>query len=88
MTREEILAGISRLRPWFHCVDLGGGIWTKTESTATEPVDHPRQSWEVIQHCLPADLTGKSVLDVGCNAGFYSIQAKRRNAARVLGGAC
>ena len=34
---------------------------------------------------LPADLTGKSVLDIGCNGGFYSIEMKRRGAARVLG---
>jgi tRNA (mo5U34)-methyltransferase len=31
------------------------------------------------------DLTGKSVLDVGCNAGFYSIEMKKRGAARVVG---
>ena len=33
---------------------------------------------------LPADLSGKSVLDIGCNGGFYSIQMKRRGAERVL----
>ncbi len=26
-----------------------------------------------------------SVLDIGCNAGFYSLEMKRRGAARVLG---
>jgi tRNA (mo5U34)-methyltransferase len=85
MTRDEILAGVERLKPWFHCIDLGQGIVTKTERAATEPVDHPRGTWEIIKNCLPQDLTGKRVLDVGCNAGFYSIEAKRRNAARVLG---
>jgi tRNA (mo5U34)-methyltransferase len=30
------------------------------------------------------DLTGKSVLDIGCNAGFYSIEMKRRGAERVV----
>lgn len=34
---------------------------------------------------LPADLTGKSLLDLGCNEGFFSIEAKRRGAARVVG---
>lgn len=38
-----------------------------------------------MQACLPDDLTGKMVLDVGCNAGFYSLEMKRRGAARVLG---
>lgn len=85
MTREEIHAELHRLQPWFHRIDLGDGIFTKTESVMGEPVDHPRESWEVIGQCLPADLRGKSVLDVGCNGGFYCVEAKRRGAARVLG---
>ena len=34
---------------------------------------------------MPADLTGKTVLDIGCNGGFYSLEMKRRGAARVVG---
>ncbi|MFN2621649.1 MAG: DUF1698 domain-containing protein [Chthoniobacterales bacterium] len=85
MTRDEILAGLKILEPWFHRIDLGDGIFTKTESVMGEPVDHPRETWEVVQQCLPADLKGKSVLDVGCNSGFYCVEAKRRGAQRVLG---
>jgi tRNA (mo5U34)-methyltransferase len=85
MTRDEIQSGLKTLKPWFHRIDLGNGIFTKTESVMGEPVDHPRETWEIIQQCLPADLTGKSVLDVGCNGGFYCVEAKRRGAARVLG---
>lgn len=85
MTRDEILKRVEALAPWFHCIDLGQGIETKTESATGEPADHPRGTWEVIKRCLPADLADKSLLDVGCNAGFYSIEAKRRGAARVVG---
>jgi tRNA (mo5U34)-methyltransferase len=85
MTRDEILKQIEMLGPWFHCIDLGNGIKTKTTSVIGEPADHPCSTWETIRRCLPADLSGKSVLDVGCNAGFYSIESKRRGAARVLG---
>jgi tRNA (mo5U34)-methyltransferase len=85
MTREEILSELKRLEPWFHRIDLGGGIYTKTETVMGEPVDHPLGPWQTIQRLLPADLSGKSVLDVGCNAGFYSFEAKRRGAERVLG---
>ena len=85
MTREEILTELVRLQPWFHRIALGGGLYTKTESVMGEPVDHPAKPWETIGKCLPEDLTGKTVLDVGCNAGFYSIEAKRRGARRVLG---
>ena len=85
MTREEILAGIEKLRPWFHCVELGEDLRTKTESAIGEPVEHPLATWECVRPHLPADLSGKSLLDVGCNAGFYCVEAKRRGAARVLG---
>jgi len=85
MTRDEILSGVKILEPWFHRIDLGGGIFTKTESVMGEPVDHPRESWETIRQCLPDDLTNKSVLDVGCNGGFYCVEAKRRGAQRVMG---
>jgi len=40
----------------------------------------------MIRQCLPEDLSGKSMLDdVGCNAGFYAVEAKRRGTTRVLG---
>ena len=85
MTREQIQAELKRLEPWFHYIDLGDGLATKTRSAIGEPVDHPRPTWEKVKVCLPDDLSGKTVLDVGCNAGFYSLEAKRRGAARVLG---
>jgi tRNA (mo5U34)-methyltransferase len=85
MTREEILAELKRLEPWFHRIDLGGGIFTKTESVMGESVDHPLGPWQTIQELLPRDLRGKTLLDVGCNAGFYAFAAKRRGAQRVLG---
>lgn len=34
---------------------------------------------------VPADLTGKSVLDIGCNEGFYCKVAADRGATRVVG---
>jgi tRNA (mo5U34)-methyltransferase len=85
LTKEEILSELERLQPWFHRIDLGGGLFTKTESVMGEPVDHPAGPWGTIGKCLPRDLSGKSVLDVGCNAGFYAVEAKRRGGRRVLG---
>ena len=36
-------------------------------------------------HGFPRDFTGQTVLDVGCNAGFYSFVAALRGARSVLG---
>ncbi len=85
MTREEMLDQVRRLEPWFHCIELEEDVRTKSASVAGEPADHPSGTWQTIRQCLPEDLTGKDVLDVGCNAGFYAVEAKRRGARRVLG---
>ena len=34
---------------------------------------------------LPDDLSGQSVLDIGCNIGSIAMECKKRNASRVLG---
>jgi tRNA (mo5U34)-methyltransferase len=72
---------IERLGPWFHNM--------KIDDVETAPQhflgDYPAVKFANFRHALPADLTGKSVLDIGCNAGFYSVEMKRRGAARVLG---
>jgi tRNA (mo5U34)-methyltransferase len=47
--------------------------------------DYPKIKWDRFKHAIPSDLKGKTVLDVGCNAGFYSIEMKSRGAARVVG---
>ena len=85
MTREEIQERIEKLGPWFHCIELGEGLVTKTASAVGEPVEHPRPTWEKVKASLPEDVSGRSVLDVGCNAGFYAVELKRRGAARVVG---
>jgi tRNA (mo5U34)-methyltransferase len=36
--------------------------------------------WALVEAVFPADRRGKSVLDIGCNAGFYSLQLARRGA--------
>jgi tRNA (mo5U34)-methyltransferase len=85
MTPEEIKKRVDDLAPWFHYIDIGNGIVTKSISAVGEPLTHPLPTWEKLKACLPSDLGGKSLLDVGCNAGFYAIEAKRRGAERVLG---
>jgi tRNA (mo5U34)-methyltransferase len=78
---DDIRAAAEALGPWFHNIDLGG--------VATAPDhflgDYPAVKWRRFADAIPADLSGKSVLDIGCNGGFYAIEMKRRGALRVLG---
>lgn len=72
------------LGPWFHNLRLGQGEAVQT--APTHPLgDFPSNYWRYFAHAVPDDLTGWKVLDIGCNAGFYSFEMKRRGAARVLG---
>ena len=80
-TQERIRSRAAALGPWFHNLDLHG-VRTAPEHFLG---DYPQVKWQRFAHCLPADLSGKTVLDIGCNAGFYSMEMKRRGAARVLG---
>ncbi len=72
---------IDALAPWFHNIDLGG-IRTAPHHFLG---DYPACKFANFAHAIPADLTGRSVLDIGCNAGFYSVEMKRRGASRVVG---
>lgn len=83
--RRVLEKKIREMEPWFHCIDLGNGLTTKTKSYWAEPLDHPLRLWKMLEAYLPTDFTGKKVLDVGCNAGFVAIEAKKRGADYVLG---
>jgi tRNA (mo5U34)-methyltransferase len=71
---------VRELGPWFHNLDLDG-VRTAPDHFLG---DYPAVKWNSFAHVIPADLTGKTVLDIGCNAGFYSVEMRRRG-ARVLG---
>ena len=79
--REAIRARAAALGPWFHNLDLRG-VRTAPDHFLG---DYPAVKFKGFASCLPADLTGKSVLDIGANGGFYAMEMKRRGAARVLG---
>jgi tRNA (mo5U34)-methyltransferase len=80
MDRDEIECHIEALGDWFHNIDLNG------VKTAPHHFlgDYPAVKWRRFCDALPADLRGRTVLDVGCNGGFYAIEMKRRGADQVV----
>ena len=72
---------IAALGPWFHNLDLDG-VQTAPDHFLG---NYPQQFFSVFSHVLPEDLSGWSVLDIGCNAGFFSFEMWRRGASSVLG---
>jgi tRNA (mo5U34)-methyltransferase len=78
---SRLEAEIAALGPWFHNIEIEG-VRTAPDHFLG---DYPAVKWQTFAHAVPDDLRGASVLDVGCNAGFYSVEMKRRGAARVVG---
>ena len=78
---EDVCAKVAELGPWFHNLTLRG------ISTAPNHFlgDYPRVKWQEFRDAVPRDLTGMTVLDIGCNAGFYSFEMESRGAERVVG---
>jgi tRNA (mo5U34)-methyltransferase len=81
VSKDEIRRRAEALGPWFHNIELNG-VWTAPNHFLG---DYPAVKWQNFADAIPADLTGKTVLDIGCNGGFYSIEMKKRGAERVLG---
>ena len=69
---------------WFHNFDLNGTP-TKLRSIVGEPLDYRRPGWEQIFRPVLPNVSGKRVLDIGCNAGYYAVECRRLGAASVLG---
>jgi tRNA (mo5U34)-methyltransferase len=74
MDARELRSQVASLR-WYHTIDLGGGV--VTPGADETPLRLARLD-------LPASLAGKTVLDVGAWDGFFSFEAERRGAARVV----
>lgn len=62
---------------WWHSIELGDGV----VSDGQRPADVLTATWSALEL---NDLTGKSVLDVGAWDGYFSFQAERHGAARVV----
>lgn len=60
---------------WYHTIDLGHGVVTPgADDTAVR----------LARLDLPMSLEGRTVLDIGAWDGFFSFEAERRGASRVV----
>ncbi|MDD5439346.1 MAG: DUF1698 domain-containing protein [Candidatus Omnitrophica bacterium] len=74
MNADQLKAEVAKIR-WWHTIDLGNGIITPGEDATAVKLKTIK---------MPEDLKGMSVLDIGAWDGFFSFEAERRGAARVL----
>jgi len=74
---SDLQAQVARF-PWHHSIDLGNGLVTPGGKSL------PLCREEANLYFERVTLNGLSVLDIGAWNGFFSFEAKRRGAARVL----
>jgi tRNA (mo5U34)-methyltransferase len=73
----ELQALVDGLR-WHHSIDLGGGVVTAGSKSLSNCAGEASLIFDRV------DLSGRTVLDIGAWNGFFSFEAKRRGASRVL----
>jgi tRNA (mo5U34)-methyltransferase len=71
---EELKKEVAKIS-WYHTIDLGHGV--VTPGTDNSPA-------RLRKLALHEDLRGSTVLDIGAWDGFFSFEAERRGASRVL----
>jgi len=76
-TREQLEAMAQSVPVWFHSIDFGQGV-------VTNGLISPSQQADQVQSFRFPDLRGKTVLDINALDGFFSFEAERRGASRVV----
>lgn len=87
-TKESIVQRVGELDAdlgWYQNIDLRNGLSTKSRRVWGEDSDHPKKRFDEMASAIPEDLKGTSVLDIGCNAGFFSFESMDRGATDVTG---
>jgi len=86
MTESDLAARIAAFPRWHYAFNLRG------HSTATPGITRVKRHAQRLPYLLDplveacgGTLAGKRVLDLGCNAGFWSLHCVRRGASFVMG---
>lgn len=75
-TMEELRRQVNKLAPWYQAINLGG-VWTRRSGPSS------LDTWRSLRRLLPSSLEGCRILDLGCNAGLFCIEAGREGAIVV-----
>lgn len=72
--REALQRQVDAIK-WYHTIDFGNGVVSRGLDNTPDKLRRLR---------LPESFAGKTVLDIGAWDGFFSFEAERRGATRVL----
>jgi SAM-dependent methyltransferase len=90
LSAEQLAARVEELQPWFYPLRLRHlrvtpGKGTSTTSEAWSNIAIRRSSLIVDEVVARLDLVDRSLLDLGCNCGFFAAHYVARGVSRVVG---
>lgn len=86
MENEKIIQKINSFESWFYQFDLKGNLTpTSNKRRKIRNLKQKKYFFEPLVELLGGSLAGKRVLDLGCNAGFWSLAAIESGCEFVLG---
>jgi len=82
MKKQELHLKVKQLKPWYQKINIGG-IWTTHKGTPYVGLEKAETTWGKIDSCISENYKSLKVLDLGCNAGYYSVMAARKGSSVV-----
>lgn len=69
MDKDFIAKRVKELEPWYQTIKFGDILTTTSKTSGV-------RLWKIIKkYYLSDDLRGYRILDLGCNAGYFTVQA-------------
>ena len=86
MDKQELIEKINSFERWHYQFELNGVLTPIADPTRiNRHMQRRAYFFEPLLKLYNGSLKGKRVLDIGCNAGFWSLQAIEADCAYVLG---
>jgi tRNA (mo5U34)-methyltransferase len=85
MTSTDISSRIRAFPYWHYRIDLAGNITPTSEAEANRQIQRKVHFFDPLVEWLGGSLAGKRVLDLGCNAGYWSLCALEAGCDFVIG---
>ena len=85
MNSEEIQQAIASFPRWHYQFNLRGELTPARHSNFNRQSQRSRYFFEPLVEHFGGSLAGKRVLDLGCNAGFWALQAIQAGCDYVVG---
>ncbi len=85
--KQELLKNIKSFDYWHYPFDLGNGILVDPtyDYRAEKVVELQNFVWPIVLERCGGSLNGLRVLDIACNSGFWSLEAHKAGAEKVMG---